>query len=128
MGGKKTIHRVLNYLIACVWIVNGLFCKLLNFVPRHQLIVSEIAGEEYSFLFSKLIGIAEILMAAWILSSIRSRFCAIVQVIVVATMNIIEYCVCPGLLLFGKMNAIVALFFITVIVYNEFVLNKNPAR
>src|SRR5438445_707642 len=28
--------QYLNYLIAIVWIVNGLFCKVLNFVPHFR--------------------------------------------------------------------------------------------
>ncbi len=39
-----TRNQILNYLIAAVWIANGLFCKVLNLVPRHQEIVARIIG------------------------------------------------------------------------------------
>ena len=54
------LHKLLTYLIAAVWFINGLFCKLLNFVPRHQQIVAQILGEEYAVILTKLIGVAEI--------------------------------------------------------------------
>lgn len=121
---RKKIHYILNYFIATVWIVNGLFCKLLNFVPRHQLIVARILGNEHALLFTKAIGLSEVLMAIWIITSIRSRFCSITQMIIIATMNSIEFFLARDLLLFGKLNAFFALLFIGLIFYNEFILNK----
>ncbi|HMG83844.1 MAG TPA: DoxX-like family protein [Ferruginibacter sp.] len=122
MNNKKPIHLVLTYFIATVWIGNGLFCKLLNFVPRHQLIVARILGNEHAALFTKAIGFSEMLMAVWILSSIKPRFCALTQMIIIATMNTIEFFLARDLLLFGKLNALFAFLFIALILYNEFVL------
>ena len=123
---NKSIKQtsVLTWLIAVVWIVNGLFCKVLNLVPRHRQIVSEILGNEHSAFLTTLIGIAEIIMAIWIISGYRSRFNAITQVIVILVMNIIEFILVSDLLLWGKFNTIFALLFILIILYNEFVLNK----
>jgi hypothetical protein len=39
---RMTTYKLLNYLIAAVWLVNGLFCKVLGLVPRHQEIVATI--------------------------------------------------------------------------------------
>lgn len=64
------IKTILTIGISLVWLINGLFCKVLDFVPRHELIVSRILGTEYASIFTKLIGIAEILMVVWILSGI----------------------------------------------------------
>jgi uncharacterized membrane protein len=125
---KKIIHRILTYLIALTWIINGLFCKLLNLVPRHQLIVARILGNDHAGLFTKIIGVLELCMAVWILSSIKPRLCAFAQIIVVTAMNSIEFFLAPDLLLFGKINSIVALVFIIVIYYNEFVLNRRTAH
>jgi hypothetical protein len=108
-----------------VWMVNGLFCKVLNLVPRHAHIVSEILGHETSWFFTKAIGVAEIGMALWILSGWKARWNAGVQILVVATMNILEYMLVPDLLLFGKMNSIFAFLFILVIVCNDCVRNKK---
>jgi len=57
---SKVKHKLLNYFIATVWIANGLFCKVLNLVPRHQQIVARILGDDYSRLLTLLIGLSEI--------------------------------------------------------------------
>jgi DoxX-like protein len=119
---KIIIKLILTIFICLVWFVNGLFCKILNLVPRHQEIVGRILGEEYSWLFTKAIGIAEVLMVVWIVSKIRSRFCAIFQMVIVGTMNFIEFILVPDLLLFGRMNIVFASIFIVIIYVNEFVL------
>jgi DoxX-like family len=122
------LKSFLNYFIAFVWIANGLFCKILNFVPRHQEIVAKILGNEYSFILIKIIGGLEILMAIWILSRIKSIFCSIFQMLIVASMNIMEFVLAPELLLFGKINILIATLFIGVLYCYEFVLNKKPIR
>ena len=127
MGSRNTIHKTINYFIALVWIANGLFCKVLNLVPRHEQIVAKILGETHALLFTKLIGISEILMAVWIISGIKSRPNAIAQMVIIAVMNTIEFFLAPDLLLWGKANAIFAFIFILVIYYNEFALNKKLA-
>jgi uncharacterized membrane protein YphA (DoxX/SURF4 family) len=128
MKSKSNIRTILTILIAAVWMINGLFCKLLNFVPRHQQIVAEILGWQHARLFTAAIGLSEILMAVWIVSGIKPRLCTIAQIIIVATMNTIEFMMVPDLLLFGRMNAMVALFFMLVVYCNEFVLNKQTLQ
>ena len=118
--------KILIYLIAAIWIANGLFCKVLNLVPRHEEIVARILGNDYSRLLTILIGLAEIVMAIWILTKFKSKLNAIFQMVVVATMNIIEFIAVPDLLLWGKLNIIFAFLFIGLVYYNEFVLNKKP--
>jgi hypothetical protein len=94
-----TINKLLNFLIAAVWLVNGLFCKVLNYVPRHREIVAGILGSEHALLFTKAIGFAEIAMAIWIVSGFLAKLNTITQVLIIATMNIIEFILAPGLLL-----------------------------
>jgi uncharacterized membrane protein YphA (DoxX/SURF4 family) len=118
-------HQLLNYFIALVWLINGLFCKVFNLVPRHQQIVSEILGNEQSRLYTILIGISESLMAVWILSGLYTRINAITQIVVIAVMNTLEFILVPDLLLWGRINAVFAFLFIVLIYYNEFLLNKN---
>ena len=120
-----TTHKLINYLIAAVWIANGLFCKVLNLVPRHQQIVARILGNDHSRLFTLLIGLSETLMAIWIISGIRTRLNAVTQIIVIATMNSLEFFLVPDLLLWGRFNALFAFLFILLIFYNEFSLNKK---
>jgi hypothetical protein len=122
---RKPLHTVLSILIALVWFVNGLFCKILNYVPRHELIVSRILGSEYALHLTKMIGVAEILMVVWIVSGIRSRYCASVQIIIIAAMNVLEFILVPGLLLFGRFNIIFAFLFIGVIYWNEFAVRPT---
>jgi DoxX-like family len=122
---NKTIHKLLTYLIATVWIVNGLFCKVLNLVPRHQEIVSRILGADYSRILTILIGLSEIFMAIWVLSKMKTQLNAIVQIAIVATMNILEFFLVPDLLLWGKLNSLFAFVFIIVVYFNEFYLNKK---
>jgi hypothetical protein len=125
MNRRKT-NKIFNILIATVWFVNGLICKVLNLVPRHQEIVGRILGAEYSRQITILIGLSEIVMTIWILSRIKQRFNAIAQIVIVAIMNIMEFLLVPDLLLWGKLNSVFAFLFILFIYYNEFVINPKP--
>ena len=121
----KAIHKILTFCIATVWIANGLFCKVLNFVPRHQQIVAIISGIEHSRILTIVIGCSEIFMAIWILSKIKTRLNSIAQIVIVATMNTLEFILVPDLLLWGRLNALFAFLFIIVVYFNEFYLNKK---
>lgn len=114
------LKPLLNIAISLVWLVNGLYCKVLNFVPRHQLIVAQILGPSHAGMLTILIGMSEILMAIWIVSRIQPKRCAITQAIIIAAMNITEYILAPDLLLFGRGNALVAALLIITILANEF--------
>ena len=115
-------YRLLNLLIAAVWIANGLFCKLLNLVPRHREIVARILGNAHATLLTRLIGMAEIAMAVWIISGYWARQNALTQVLIIATMNVLEFILAPDLLLWGRFNLLFACLFILLILYNEFFL------
>jgi hypothetical protein len=127
MISNKKIQQPLSFFIAATWFVNGFFCKVLNLVPRHRQIVARILGEDHSRSLTIAIGCAEIIMAIWILSRIKTRFNAIAQAVIIATMNAIEFVMAPDLLLWGRWNAIFALLLIIIILYNEFYLNRQPA-
>ena len=123
----KNKHQILTFFIATVWLINGIVCKVLNLVPRHQEIVARISGDNHSRLLTLLIGLSEIAMAVWILSGITTRLNAVTQIIIIATMNTIEFILVPDLLLWGKANAVFAFLFMLIIYYNEFHLNKKLA-
>ncbi|MEZ4884304.1 MAG: DoxX-like family protein [Chitinophagales bacterium] len=125
MQRAPNYHKVLTFLIAMVWLINGLFCKVLNLVPRHREIVANILGEEYAGILTVLIGLAEIAMAIWIVSRISPRFNAIVQIGIVLTMNILEFILVPNLLLWGRINILFAIGFVLLVYYNEFVLKQQ---
>ncbi|MNV94376.1 hypothetical protein D3C71_1891650 [compost metagenome] len=122
---ERKLYQVLCYGLAMIWLLNGLFCKVLNLVPRHELIVARILWDDYSRPLTILIGLSEVGMAIWILTGFRSRLNAIVQMVVVAAMNLLEFMLVPDLLLWGKMNAVFAFLFILVVYFNEFYLNKR---
>jgi hypothetical protein len=121
-------NQFLNYLIAAVWIANGLFCKILNLVPRHRVIVARIVGNSHAGVLTRIIGLSEIAMAVWILSGIRTKLNAITQVVVIATMNSLEFVLAPDLLLWGRFNAVFAFLFILMILFNEFYLRNRQIQ
>lgn len=116
------IRKVITCFIALVWLINGLVCKVLHLVPRHEQIVARILGASYARSLTLAIGISEIGMAIWVLSGYRSRWNAILQMLIVATMNTLEFILVPDLLLWGRCNALFAGMFILLIYYNEFKL------
>ncbi len=121
---RTILHQLLTYAIAAVWLVNGLYCKVLNGVPRHEQIVARILGPEHASVLTKVIGVSEVLMAVWIVSRIRPRWCSTTQMLLVATMNTLEIVLAPDLLLFGRLNGLYALLFIGVVYYHGFVLTR----
>lgn len=125
---NMTTNKILNYFTAAIWLVNGAFCKLLNLVPRHEQIVARILETDHASLLTKCIGAAEVAMAVWILSGFKARLNAIIQIAVIATMNILEFMLAPDLLLWGRWNALFAFFFICLIFYNEFYLKAKLTR
>ena len=122
---NKQLSIILTYVIACVWIANGLFCKVLNLVPRHQEIVARILGDDYARPLTFLIGISEVIMAIWILSGYKSKWNAWTQIGVVGLMNTLEFILVPDLLLWGKLNSVFAFMFILVVYFQEFKLRSK---
>jgi hypothetical protein len=114
------INRFLTFLIATVWLINGLFCKVLGFVPRHREIVARILGEQHADAIALMIGLAEVGMTVWIVSGIARRVNAIMQIVIIAAMNVLEFFLAPDLLLWGRINAVIAFLFILLICYWEF--------
>lgn len=118
------MYRILTYIIALVWLVNGLLCKALDLVPRHAAIVARILGPAYAGPLTRLIGLAEIGMALWLLSGIWRRWCVLAQILLIASMNALEFWLAPDLLLWGRANAVFAGLFMLLLYYYEFVLSR----
>ncbi|CAA9270181.1 MAG: hypothetical protein AVDCRST_MAG56-2999 [uncultured Cytophagales bacterium] len=125
---NKLPGTVLTVGIAGVWLVNGLCCKLLMLVPRHQQIVSRILGETHAPVLTRAIGLLELLMVVWVLSGIWPRRCALTQLAVVSGMVLLECLLAPDLLLFGRANLIPAGFFLGIVYLNAFVIAPAPAN
>ncbi|KAA5828113.1 hypothetical protein FPF71_04570 [Algibacter amylolyticus] len=116
----QKLYNLLHIIIALVWVINGMFCKILNLVPRHQEIVERIIGNANSRAITILIGVAEVCMAIWILSHYKLKLNAITQICIVAIMNLIEFVLAQDLLLWGTFNSLFALLFIAVVYHTNF--------
>lgn len=121
------IIRCLTYLIAAVWLANGLFAKVLGYVPRHEEIVARILGNEDAHLFTVAIGCGEIAIGLAVIGGVRRRELAVFQIGLVAAMNVIEFFLVPDMLLFGRFNALIAAGFIFVVYLHGFVLDGKNA-
>lgn len=121
------MRKTLNFLTSLVWIINGLYCKILNQVPRHTEIVSRLLSKDYARELTIVIGCSEILMSIWILTKIQSKWNAWTQISIVLIMNIIEFSFASDLLLWGKINIVFALIFCFVVYFNEYKLNKTSS-
>ncbi|KAA2238983.1 hypothetical protein F0L74_22475 [Chitinophaga agrisoli] len=119
---NRTRYTIFTWFITAVWLANGLFCKVLHLVPRHQQIVARILGEAYAAPLTIAIGVAETGMAIWIISGWLQRLNVITQIVVIATMNLLEFLLVPDLLLWGRLNALFAFLFILLIWFNGFIL------
>lgn len=123
---NKIVYFSATFLIAAVWFTNGLYCKVLHGVPRHEQIVERILGKAFFHdQLTKAIGLAEILMVLWILSGIKKRGCAIIQITIITIMNTLEFILAPDLLLWGRFNSLFAALFILLIYANEFYWRKK---
>ncbi len=111
------LRRAFALFFTLIWFINGLGCKVLDLVPRHRAIVGRILGETHALALTRAIGLSEIVMAVWILSQWKWRWSTTAQIIVVSTMNVIEFLLAPDLLLFGRWNAVIALLYLAVVAY-----------
>lgn len=125
MERARVLNRLLILFFSLIWLVNGLFCKILNLVPRHQQIVAEILGETYAKTLTIAIGVGEVLIAIWIISRKFAQLSAITQILLIVTMNILEFILAPHLLLWGRLNIVFALCLAALVYYQGFVLEPR---
>lgn len=121
-------NNIITYLISAVWLVNGLFCKVLNMVPRHQEIVARILSNTYAPELIMFIGFAEVLMVIWILSGFQFKLNAITQIVIVLIMNSIEFYFASDVLLWGGFNFVFAVLFVSLVYYNAFFIHKTKDK
>ncbi len=110
--------KPLTFLIAGVWLANGLFANVLNLVPRHTEIVAGILGSEYARPLTIIIGLSEIIMGLWILAGGYRKETAITQIAIILTMNTLEGLLVPELLLWGYLNPLFAALFCGLVYWN----------
>lgn len=121
-----TLQPMLRYAIAAVWLVNGLLCKVLHLVPRHEAIVARILGPEYAAPFTRIIGLAEIGMGIWVLSGRWLKLNVATQIALVISMNVLEFFLASDLLLWQHLNIVFACLFVLLLYYYGWVLSPNP--
>ena len=87
--------------VAGVWLVHGVFNKLLGGSPRHLVIVQSVPGLSGAngVLALAAVGVFEALIAGWVLSGRHPRLCAAVQTAVLLSMNVVELTFARPLLL-----------------------------
>ena len=87
--------------VAAVWLLHGLYNKLLGGSPRHLAIVQSVPGfaGDTGRLVLTAVGVLEVAIAAWILSKRAPRTCAGVQTAALLSMNVLELTYARHLLL-----------------------------
>lgn len=118
-------QRLITYGIASVWIYMGLICKLLGLEPRHEAIVGVILGSSHASWLTPLIGLGEICIALWIITEKLRKHIAILQIILVMSMNCLELWKASHLLLWGPLNIVFAGLFCSLIYWNSFINTSN---
>lgn len=98
-GGLRAWWVTVRVLTGMVWFGFGLVHKILDLVPRHGQIVGRILGDWGTRPVVVAIGFGECLLALWIWSGQRPFLCAIVQTILIGTMNTLEILLARDLLL-----------------------------
>jgi uncharacterized membrane protein YphA (DoxX/SURF4 family)/SAM-dependent methyltransferase len=89
---RQAAGRLLAALVASVWLYHGLVNKLLDGEPRHLAIVQAVpglAGTAGEAVLA-LVGVAEVLLAAWVLSGVLPRTCAAAQALFLLPMSALE--------------------------------------
>ena len=80
---------LIRMAVAAVWLYEGLWCKLLRGEPRQFEIVEAVPrfGPRAGGTFLKVLGLAEVAMAAWVLSGLSPVACAMAQTLLLVTLN-----------------------------------------
>lgn len=119
--------RSFNLLLAVIWLVNGFFFKILDLVPRHQEIVGEILNVEAPYFLTFSIGLGETFIAFLILLNWRPKVLAWAQVILIMSMNSMEFIFIPEMLLFGEWNLLFAIILSLAILANQTIIPHSLA-
>ncbi len=98
---RTTFATASAVFVASVWLVHGLFNKLLHGSPRHLAIVQSVPGLSGATGEHVLmaVGVFEVAIAAWVLSGWMAPLCAATQTIALLSMNVVELAVARNLLL-----------------------------
>ena len=83
------MDRIARVAVALVWLYNGLWCKLLDGCPSHrEIIVSGASPFGITPTPVRVaIGLAEVVLALWVLSGRKRVRAAWIQTLILAVMN-----------------------------------------
>ncbi|HTT41336.1 MAG TPA: DoxX-like family protein [Burkholderiales bacterium] len=75
--------------VAAVWLYEGLWCKLLRGQPHELKVVEAVPhlGPAAGAVFLRVLGVAEVALAAWALSAIAPLQCAAAQTLLLIALN-----------------------------------------
>ena len=81
---------IMRSAVAAVWLYEGLWNKVLGRAQREAQVVAAVPvlGPRFGQPFLKVLGIIEMLLAAWIMSGIYPGTCAIVQISLLVALNV----------------------------------------
>jgi hypothetical protein len=91
----------MSWLVAAVWLVHGLYNKLLGGSARHRQIVQSVPGLEGNtgVVVLAVVGVIEVAIAVWVISRRAPRACAATQTVLLLSMNLVELTFARHLLL-----------------------------
>lgn len=92
-------HTLSQIVIGIVWVFHGLYSKILNGIPRHELIVGRVLGERIARPATKSIGCLEVLVGLWALTGLARVECAAIQTLAIGAMNTLEILLAGDLLI-----------------------------
>jgi uncharacterized membrane protein YphA (DoxX/SURF4 family) len=80
---------LIRLAIALVWFYEGLWCKVLGRMPHQEGIVEEVPflGPRVSHVFLMSLGVFECALGLWVLLGWQSWWAALVQTVLLVTMN-----------------------------------------
>ena len=75
--------------VAAVWFYEGLWCKLFNGEPNQVRVIEAVPGygPQLGARLLKLLGVAEGAIGIWVLIGVAPILCAIVQTVLLVTLN-----------------------------------------
>lgn len=80
---------VIRASVAAVWMYEGLWCKLLGRVQSQVEVVTAVPrlGPRFGPPFLKALGLVEVALAMWVMTTVAPGLCAIAQTVLLVVIN-----------------------------------------
>jgi hypothetical protein len=114
---SNAFHIGAQILIGSVWVFHGFYSKILNRIPRHQLIVGKILGAANAGMTTKAIGSLEVLLGVWAYTGWQPVGCALVQTTAIVAMNTLEIFLAKELLISALGMVLLNMGFLSLVWY-----------